>query len=98
MQRDKLIKHIKKDIEGIQTKLIKLKYKGNVLESINDKSYQYEITSIPWRSHWGFFPVILLVCKNSKIKLKQNKKTRHLRFSVNSLVISSRPIYLLFVE
>lgn len=37
------IKNIKTDIANIQKQLIKLKYKSNVLESIHDTSYQFEI-------------------------------------------------------
>lgn len=37
------IKNIKTDIVNIQKQLIKLKYKSNVLESIHDTSYQFEI-------------------------------------------------------
>lgn len=39
----KSIKNIKKDIATIQKQLIKLRYKLNVFESINDTSYQEEI-------------------------------------------------------
>lgn len=39
----KQIKNLKEDILIIQKQLIKLKYKLNVFESINDTNYQYEI-------------------------------------------------------